>query len=154
MVERAGELAKIAAATLFSTGGAAIKATALTGWQVASFRSGLAAVAVFLFVPLARKSWSPRVALVSLVYAATMVLFVVSNKATTAANAIFLQSTAPLYILLLAPWLLKEKPHRSDYLTMAALADACVFATACAQSNARTARPGFLEDSFALDYRA
>lgn len=37
--------------------------------------------------------------------------------------------------------------------TMEALAHACGFATACAQSNARTARPGFLEDSFALDYR-
>lgn len=38
--------------------------------------------------------------------------------------------------------------------TMEALEHACAFATACAQSNARTARPGFLEDSFALDYRA
>lgn len=112
----------IAAATLFSTGGAAIKATTLTGWQVASFRSGLAAIAVFLLVPMARRGWSWRVALVSLVYSATMILFVVSNKATTAANAIFLQSTAPLYILLLAPWLLKERPHRSDYVTMGALA--------------------------------
>ncbi|MBA3891658.1 MAG: DMT family transporter [Gemmatimonadaceae bacterium] len=112
----------IAAATLFSTGGAAIKATALTGWQVASFRSGLAALAVFLLVPAARRGWSPRVAAVSVVYALTMVLFVSSNKATTAANAIFLQSTAPLYILVLAPLLLKEKVRRSDYATMAALA--------------------------------
>lgn len=118
----ADRLRIIAAATLFSTGGAAIKATALTGWQVASFRSGLAALAVFLFVPAARRSWTWRVGLVSVVYAATMVLFVVSNKATTAANAIFLQSTAPLYILLLAPWLLKERPRRSDYVTIAALA--------------------------------
>ena len=38
--------------------------------------------------------------------------------------------------------------------TMDALECASIFATACAQSNARTARPGFLEDSFALDYRA
>lgn len=117
----ADRLRIIAAATLFSTGGAAIKATTLTGWQVASFRSGLAALAVFLLVPAARRGWSWRVALVSVVYAATMVLFVTSNKATTAANAIFLQSTAPLYILFLAPWLLKERARRSDYLTMAAL---------------------------------
>ena len=33
----------LAAAALFSTGGAAIKATSLTGWQVASFRSAVAA---------------------------------------------------------------------------------------------------------------
>ena len=117
----ADRLRIIAAATLFSTGGAAIKATTLSGWQVASFRSGLAALAVFLLVPAARRGWSWRVALVSVVYAATMVLFVTSNKATTAANAIFLQSTAPLYILFLAPWLLKERARRSDYLTMTAL---------------------------------
>ena len=118
----ADRLRIIAAATLFSTGGAAIKATALSGWQVASFRSGLAAAAVFLLVPASRRGWSWRVLLVSVVYATTMVLFVVSNKATTAANAIFLQSTAPLYILVLAPWLLKEHARRSDYFTMAALA--------------------------------
>lgn len=117
----ADRLRIIAAATLFSTGGAAIKATALTGWQVASFRSGLAALAVLLFVPAARRRWNRRIALVSVAYAATMVLFVVSNKATTAANAIFLQSTAPLYILLLAPWLLRERPGRSDFFMMAAL---------------------------------
>jgi len=118
----ADRLRIIGAAALFSTGGAAIKATTLTAWQVASFRSGLAALAVFLLVPAARRRWTWRIAAVSIVYAATMVLFVVSNKATTAANAIFLQSAAPLYILLLAPWLLKERPHRSDYVTMAALA--------------------------------
>lgn len=117
----ADRLRIIAAAILFSTGGAAIKATALTGWQVASFRSGLAAIAVFLFVPEARRHWNWKVLAVSVVYAATMVLFVVSNKATTAANAIFLQSTAPLYILLLAPWLLKERSRRADFVTMAAL---------------------------------
>lgn len=122
MSSSADRLRIIAAATLFSTGGAAIKATALTGWQVASFRSGLAALAVFLLVPAARRGWSRRVALVSVVYAVTMVLFVSSNKATTAANAIFLQSTAPLYILVLAPLLLKEQVRRADYVTMAALA--------------------------------
>ena len=95
----------LAAAVLFSTGGAAIKATTLTAWQVASFRSGVAALAVLLLVPAARRGFSPKVFLVSIAYAATMVLFVASNKATTAANAIFLQSAAPLYVLLLAPWL-------------------------------------------------
>lgn len=122
MSNTADRLRIIAAASLFSTGGAAIKATTLTGWQVASFRSGLAALAVFLLVPAARRGWSPRVALVSVVYALTMVLFVTSNKATTAANAIFLQSTAPLYILVLAPLLLREQVRRADYVTMAALA--------------------------------
>ena len=50
--------------------------------------------------------------------------------------------------------LVAAAPASDRHFTPAALADASVFATACAQSNARTARPGFLEDSFALDYRA
>ena len=47
-------------------------------------------------------------------YAGCLVLFVLANRLTTAANTIFLQSTAPLYILLLAPWLLKEPIRRQD----------------------------------------
>ncbi len=45
---------------------------------------------------------------VALAYAATLVLFVLANRLTTSANAIYLQSTAPIYVLMLGPWLLKE----------------------------------------------
>src|SRR5690606_545490 len=110
------------AAALFSTGGAAIKASAFTSWQVASFRSGIAALALALLVPATRKGWSPRTLAVSVVYAATMVLFVAANKLTTSANAIFLQSAAPLYIMLAAPWLLKERVTRTDVMVMVAVA--------------------------------
>jgi drug/metabolite transporter (DMT)-like permease len=120
-VRAADRLRLAAAALLFSTGGAAIKATTLTGWQVASFRSGVAALAVLLLVPAARRGWSWRVGLVSVVYAATMVLFVSANKTTTAANAIFLQSAAPLYVLVLAPLLLREHARRADLLAMAVI---------------------------------
>lgn len=129
----------IAAAALFSTGGAAIKATALTSWQVASFRSGIAALAVLLFVPAARRAWSPRVLVVSVTYALTMVLFVSSNKATTAANAIFLQSTAPLYVLLLSPWLLREHARRSDLVAMAIIATGLALVVAGVPPAAATA---------------
>jgi drug/metabolite transporter, DME family len=104
----------IAAAALFSTGGAAIKATTLTSWQVASFRSGIAAVAIMLLVPASRRAWNWRIALVGVAYATTLVLFVLANKLTTAANAIFLQSSAPVYVLLLGPWLLRESIRRQD----------------------------------------
>jgi drug/metabolite transporter, DME family len=107
---------------LFSTGGAAIKATTLTTWQVAGFRSGVAALAVVLLIPAARRGWSWHVLPVGAAYAATMILFVASNKLTTAASAIFLQSTAPLYILLLGPLLLREPVRRSDVGFMAAVA--------------------------------
>lgn len=146
----ADRLRILGAATLFSTGGAAIKATSLTGWQVASFRSGLAAVAVFLLVPAARRNWNWRVALVSVAYAATMVLFVTSNKATTAANAIFLQSTAPLYIMLLAPWLLRERATRADWATIAALAVGLALVVAGLPPEAATAPNPVLGNTLAL----
>jgi len=112
----------LAAAVLFSTGGAAIKATSLAGWQVASFRSGVAALAMTALLPAARRGWNWRVIPVGATYAATLVLFVLANKLTTAANAIFLQATAPLYLLLLGPLLLREPVRRSELLFMSAVA--------------------------------
>ena len=106
----------VATALLFSTGGAAIKAATLTGWQVASFRSGVASIALLIALPQARRGWSWRVVPVAAAYAATMVLFVLANRLTTAANAVFLQSTAPLYLLFLAPWLLREPIRARDLL--------------------------------------
>jgi drug/metabolite transporter (DMT)-like permease len=109
-------------AILFSTGGAAIKATTLTSWQVASFRAAVAGTALLLLVPASRRNWSWRTPLVGLAYASTMVLFVSANKLTTSANSIFLQDTAPLYLLLLGPLLLREPIRKSDLLLMAVLA--------------------------------
>ncbi len=109
-------------AALFSTGGAAIKATSLTGWQVASFRSGVAALTLLVLVPAARRRWNLRVVAVGAVYAVTMILFVLANKLTTAANAIFLQSAAPLFTLMLGPWLLKERVRQRDVVFMLVLA--------------------------------
>jgi len=104
----------LGAALLFSTGGAAIKACAFDGWQVACFRSGIAALALLLVLPGGRRFCRPRTLLVGLAYAATMVLFVTSNKLTTAANTIFLQSTAPMYVLLFGPRLLGERVRPAD----------------------------------------
>jgi drug/metabolite transporter, DME family len=111
----------LGAAILFSTGGAAIKATSLTGWQVACFRSLVAAVAVLLMLPTARRAWGGLPVLVGFGYAATMILFVLANKLTTAANTIFLQSTAPIYLVLIGPLVLKEPIRRREIAFMAVL---------------------------------
>jgi DME family drug/metabolite transporter len=104
---------------LFSTGGAAIKAADFTGWQTASLRSGIAALAILLITREAHRGWSLRAVLVGFAYAACLTLFVLANRLTTAANTIFLQSTAPLYLLVLSPWLLKEPIRRQDLGFMA-----------------------------------
>lgn len=120
--EAPARLQVLLTAALFSTGGAAIKACALSSWQVASLRSGVAAVTLFLLLPAARRRVRPRILPVAASYAATLVLFVLANKLTTAASTIFLQSTAPLYVLLVAPLLLGETIRRRDVAYMVVLA--------------------------------
>lgn len=120
------------AALLFSTGGAAIKACSLPGWQVASLRSAIAAATLLLILPEARGRWSGRAVAVGAAYAATMVLYVLANKLTTAASTIFLQSTAPLWVVLLGPWLLAERLRGRDlgFMVVLALGMALFFAGA------------------------
>ena len=102
-----------AAAVLFSTGGAGIKAAAFTGLQVSALRSGIAAL---LLLALLRRGvvLSPAMLATGVVYAATVTLFVLATKLTTAANAIFLQATAPIYLLLLSPLILRERFRGRD----------------------------------------
>jgi len=118
---RVATLQVVAAAVLFSTGGAGIKAAAFSGVQVSALRSGIAAIVLMLFVR-GHLTWSAPVLGVSLVYGSTLTLFVLGTKLTTAANAIFLQSTYPLYVLLLSPLLLGERIGRRDMLYLAAVA--------------------------------
>lgn len=116
----------LAAAVLWSSAGAAIKLCGLTGWQIAGGRSLVAALFLLAVVPSAR-AWPGRPStgsgraggvLVAIAYAFTVVLFVVATKLTTAANAIFIQDTAPLWVLLLSPWLLAERPTRGELLAI------------------------------------
>lgn len=106
------------AALLWSTAGAVIKLNpGLGAMQLAGGRSLVAGLVLLLLFRDARVRPTRGVLAVALAYAATVVLFVVANKWTTSANAIFLQDTAPLYVLLLSPWLLGERPTRGELLS-------------------------------------
>jgi drug/metabolite transporter, DME family len=129
----------MAAAVLFSTGGAAIKAITMTPWQIASFRSGIAALALAVFAPDGRRNWRWALLPLAAAYAATLVAFTLATKMTTSANAIFLQSTAPLYLLLIGPLLLKEPLSRSDLLFLGAVAAGMVLCFGSAQPAVATA---------------
>jgi len=103
---------------LWSTGGLFIKLTTLDAFQVTFFRSLFAAITVII---LTRKDGFKINAFgifASIVYALTLFLFVWATKKTTAANAIFLQYTAPIYILLLGPFIIGEKFHWRDLITV------------------------------------
>jgi DME family drug/metabolite transporter len=108
----------LSAAVLWSTAGAAIKRAGLDGWQIAGGRSLIAGLFLFLVVREARVRPTLRVLAVSVAYTFTVVLFVLATKLTTAANAIFIQDTAPLWVLLLSPWLLGERPTRGELLAV------------------------------------
>ena len=116
-----GRLQVIAAAVLFSTGGAGIKAAAFSGLQVSALRSGIAAL-ILIALLRARLVLSTAMVATAAVYAATVTLFVLSTKLTTAANAIFLQATAPLYLLLLGPLILSERFRTRDLACLAGVA--------------------------------
>ncbi|MBL9086511.1 MAG: DMT family transporter [Planctomycetia bacterium] len=121
-VARSARFRLLLAAALFSTGGVAIKGCGLSPWQVSAFRSGIGALTLLALAPESRRGWTLRTLVVGLAYAGTVTLFALANRMTTSANAIFLQSTAPLYLLLLGPWLLREPLHRRDLAFLGALA--------------------------------
>lgn len=107
------------AVLLWSTGGLFIKLTTLDAFSVNLGRAFFAALTVGLFIVFRKGLKFDAFTLLSaFFYAATLTCFVFANKNTTAANAIFLQYTAPVYILVLAPLILGEKFHPSDLLTV------------------------------------
>jgi len=101
------------AAVLFSTGGAAIKTEAFSALQVSSGRSAIAALTLLL-VLRGKVRCSSGLLVVAALYAVTLTSFVAATKLTTAASAIFLQSSAPIYLLCIGPMVLGEKPGRRD----------------------------------------
>lgn len=143
-------LALVAAAVLFSSGGALIKGTEFNAWQIACFRSLVAAAAFVVLVPAARRIPNRAEWLVGIAYAVTLVLFVLANKLTTAASTIYLQSTAPLYILLLAPWLLRERATKRDIPFLAVMAIALGLLVVGTPSAQRTAPDPVLGNLLAL----
>ncbi len=93
-----------------------IKLTTLDASQVTFFRSLLAAGTVAILTRKDGFKITPFVVLHSIIYALLLFLFVWATKHTTAANAIFLQYTAPIYILILSPFLIGEKFHLRDLI--------------------------------------
>lgn len=112
----------VAVAALFSTGGTAIKLCHFGPWQVAAGRALVAACAIVLLLPEARHGWTWRAGLVGVPYAGAALFYIFANKLTTAASAIFIMASDPLFVLALSPLLLREHPTRRDAGYMALLA--------------------------------
>lgn len=114
-----GSLAILAAALLWSTAGLLIKYIPWHPMAIASGRGLLVAVIMLIYyrrrlnVRLNLTTWLSGLALV-----ATQSLFVIANKLTTAANAIMLQYSAPIFIIIIGLILYRTRPARRDVLIM------------------------------------
>ena len=108
-----------AAALCWSLGGLLIKSVAGPPLAVAGGRGFIAAAFLAVFAPRFRFTWSAAQIGGAVAYAATTILFVTATKLTTAANAILLQYTAPVWIALFGAWFLGERATRADWLTIA-----------------------------------
>lgn len=111
---RKGALLVLSAALLWSTGGIGVKALADPPLKVAFFRSGFAAVALLLLLRPRPPRWTPAFVVALVSYAACLTTFVVATKWTTAANAIFLQYSGVVWVLIFSPLLLREPFRRRD----------------------------------------
>ncbi|MDL2718613.1 MAG: DMT family transporter [Acidobacteriota bacterium] len=111
---RRGALLIAAAALLWSTGGLAIKLVPLSAFGVVFWRSLVAGIVLLFAFRPSRERWRHAAPSTVIVYALMILTFVSATKMTTAANAIFLQYTGPLYVLALAPFLLKERFKKID----------------------------------------
>ncbi len=117
---RQGIIAIVFAAILWSTGGLFIKLLPQDAFTILFYRSSLAGCLFAVVYGKQVFSMNLRAWLNSLFYAALLVLFVVSTKLTTAANAILLQYTAPIYVLLAEPILFKIKLEKINVFTILA----------------------------------
>lgn len=88
---------------------------------IAGSRSAIAALAMLAIIRRPRFTWSFAQIGGAVAYAATVILFVTANKLTTAANAILLQYTAPIYVALFGAWFLGERASWLDWATLAAV---------------------------------
>lgn len=105
-------------ATLWSTSGLLIKLIDWNPLAITGVRSVFAAFLMWGYTKkpkLNRSGWQWAAALA---YAGTMITFVMANKMTTSANAILLQYTAPIYVVLFARIFLGEKTNYLDWLTI------------------------------------
>lgn len=107
-----------AAALLWSTGGLFIKWTEISGLAVNFYRSFFAGITVALLTRREGFGLNSVTLVATFLYATLVILFVFATKQTTAANAIFLQYTAPVYVLIFEPLMYKEKFRSRDLITV------------------------------------
>lgn len=113
-----GILFLIGSASLWSIGGLLIKSVSWHPLAIAGMRSLIAALLMLMYRRKFEFNWSPVQIWGAVAYTATVIAFVAATKLTTAANAILIQYSAPIFVALFAHWFLGEKTSKLDWLTI------------------------------------
>jgi drug/metabolite transporter (DMT)-like permease len=108
----------VAANVCWSTGGLLIKMLPMSGLALAGYRSLLALMLLLILIKDKRIRINKWLVAGSLSFALNTVFFVLATQLTTAANAILLQYTAPIYVILLSGHLLGERSSIRDILSI------------------------------------
>lgn len=118
MTHRKALLLLALTATLWSMGGLLIKSVGLHPLAIAGLRSLIGGITLALYQRKFKFTWTKAQWGAAVSFALTVCLFVAATKLTTAANAIFLQYTAPIYVALFSVPILKEKVTRLDWAVL------------------------------------
>jgi drug/metabolite transporter (DMT)-like permease len=114
------------AALCWSSAGLFIKLVQLPPVPIALFRSLIAGVFLGVYVAVQMRRGpvpglftpSRHTFITAVLYMLTVTLFVMANKLTTSANAVFLQYTAPAYVIVISFFLLKERVQWMEIVTI------------------------------------
>ena len=116
--ERRGPLCMIAASVCWSLGGLCIKFIPWSAMSIIGLRALLAAAVFALYRRSVKIKFTMGNVLAALCLSATTVLFVFANKLTTAAAAILLQFTAPIFIIIIQFVFYRLRPKASELIAV------------------------------------
>lgn len=108
----------VLASLLWSSGGLLIKSVQWNAMAISGMRSLIAALIILAVIKKPNLEFTRYKLGGAVAYVGTVLLFVMANKLTTAATAILLQYTAPIYVALLGAWFLKERTTKLDWVAI------------------------------------
>ena len=121
--EYAGAVCVFLSSLFFSIGGLCMKLIPWSALAINGARNLLGSLVIGLYLLVTRHKlrWSLSVFIGALSTMSVTTTFALANKLTTAANAIVLQFTAPVFVILFMAILFRVKPTKRDMLTCAAV---------------------------------
>lgn len=116
--DKSGPFYILLAALFWSFGGILSKLIPWSGLSIAAIRSVIAGLTIGIYRKSFRFKATPSTITASICILLTAGLFMIANKMTSAANAIVLQYTSPLFIIILSMLVFRQKPKKRDLFAL------------------------------------